>query len=139
MYMETDHGENFRRYWQFLLLLFLLCATLHALLSPIPAMAKAYTTLLGALGLSIEAMLPLPQLHVNYVAQSCKGFRLSVLVNWLLGDAMKMCFFFLSADDRVPWPFKACGIFQAVCDVCLGLQYWMYGNGEEEDRDTRLQ
>ena len=38
----------------------------------------------------------------------------------------------------MPWAFKACGCFQAACDVCLGLQWWVYGDGIEEGRDIRL-
>lgn len=56
------------------------------------------------------------------------GFRLSVLANWLVGDAFKMTFFFLKDSDAVPWAFKACGLFQAGCDVLLGVQYALYGN-----------
>lgn len=58
------------------------------------------------------------------------GFRLSVLVNWLIGDAFKMTFFFLKENTAVPWAFKACGIFQAACDCYLGVQYAMFGNQE---------
>ena len=43
---------------------------------------------------------------------------------------MKMGFFFLSDAGKVPWAFKACGCFQAACDMGLGVQYWMYGDGE---------
>lgn len=56
------------------------------------------------------------------------GFRLSVLANWLVGDAFKMTFFFLKGNSAVPWAFKACGIFQAACDCYLGVQYAMFGN-----------
>lgn len=51
---------------------------------------------------------------------------------------MKMGFFFLSGDDKVPWAFKLCGCFQAACDLYLGVQYWMYGEGVEEDRAIHL-
>ncbi|MCJ1441051.1 MAG: hypothetical protein MMC23_001537 [Stictis urceolatum] len=95
-----------RLYWQFLLLFTTTLLTLQILLSPNPDKGKAYTTLLGTLGLGIEATLPLPQLYSNYNSQSCKGFRLSVLANWLLGDAMKMGFFFMNDADAVPWAFK---------------------------------
>ncbi|MCJ1382404.1 hypothetical protein MMC17_005517 [Xylographa soralifera] len=126
-----------RLYWQFLLLLTLLLLTLHLLLAPSPTTAAGYTSLLGALGLTIEATLPLPQMAANYRSRSCKGFRFSVLANWLFGDAMKMGFFFLSDAGKVPWAFKACGCFQAACDVGLGVQYWLYGEGAEGG-DVRL-
>ncbi|MCJ1392924.1 hypothetical protein MMC18_005796 [Xylographa bjoerkii] len=127
-----------RLYWQFLLLLATLLLTLHLLLAPSPSTARAYTSLLGALGLTIEATLPLPQMWANHQSRSCKGFRLSVLANWLFGDAMKMGFFFLSDEGKVPWAFKACGCFQAACDVALGVQYWAYGDGGEGSGDVRL-
>jgi hypothetical protein len=118
------------RYWQFLVLFSLGLVTMHTLLRPTVDTAVGYTTLLGMLGLGIEATLPLPQLYSNYKSQSCKGFRLSVLGNWLFGDAMKMMFFFMNDADAVPWAFKLCGCFQACCDVGLGVQYALYGEGQ---------
>jgi solute carrier family 66, member 2 len=74
-------------------------------------------------------MLPLPQIAANARARSCRGFRSSVLAFWLLGDAMKMLWFF-TATSEIPWPFKLCGLFQAGCDLFLGWQYVTYGSGE---------
>ena len=51
---------------------------------------------------------------------------------------MKMGFFFLSDAGKVPWAFKACGCFQAACDVGLGVQYWMYGDGTVRESEIRL-
>jgi len=119
-------------YWQFLGLLTAGLLALHVLLAPSSSRARPYTAVLGALGLTIEATLALPQLWSNYCSRSTRGFRVSVLANWLLGDAMKMSFFFLQGGGKVPWAFKACGVFQAVCDVGLGLQWWIYGSGDEE-------
>jgi hypothetical protein len=56
---------------------------------------------------------------------------------------MKMSFFFLGAEGKVPWAFKMCGIFQACCDAGLGLQWWVFGEGEpgwkqEVEKDVRL-
>ena len=105
-----------------------------------PTRSSLYNELIGYLGLAIEAILPLPQILANQRAQSCKGFRVSVLANWLLGDAMKMGFFFSSEPGKVPWAFKLSGIFQACCDAILGLQYWLYGDGEEDkDRISGLE
>lgn len=50
---------------------------------------------------------------------------------------MKMLFFFASDGDKVPWPFKLCGIFQACCDAGLGFQYGIYGDGKGEERSLR--
>lgn len=117
------------RYWEFLAGLVGLLALLHLLLRP--TAASLYTQLIGYVGLAVEAVLPLPQMVANTRARSCKGFRVSVLANWLVGDAMKMSYFFTSAPGRVPWAFKACGIFQACCDAGLGVQWWVYGDGAE--------
>lgn len=43
---------------------------------------------------------------------------------------MKMSYFFFSSES-IPWAFRLCGIFQFGCDAFLGVQYWMYGAGEE--------
>lgn len=87
-------------------------------------------SLLGAVALAVEATLPIPQMLANHRRRCCKGFRLSVLVNWLVGDAFKMVFFFAKGAHDVPWAFKLCGVFQASCDVFLGVQYFMFGDGE---------
>jgi len=101
-----------------------------------------YVALQGYVALSIEATLPLPQILSNQRKKSCKGFRLSVLVNWLVGDVFKMTFFFLS-DSHIPWAFKLCGLFQAACDSYLGIQYCMFGEGQQNgiqlsSREPRL-
>jgi solute carrier family 66, member 2 len=98
---------------------------------------KFYAPLLGGVALAIEAVLPVPQLVANQRRRGCKGFRASVLVNWLVGDAFKMVFFFAKGTAEVPWAFKLCGVFQAACDVLLGVQFYVFGNGEpgHEGRD----
>ena len=117
-------STNMLRYWEFILYLTLSLFLFHLLLSHLPA----YISLLGYLGLGIEATLPLPQMLANQRARSCKGFRFSVLFSWILGDMMKMVFFFLAESD-IPWTFKLCGVFQFACDILLGLQYWWFGSG----------
>ncbi|KAK8153933.1 PQ loop repeat protein [Phyllosticta citrichinensis] len=118
-----------RPYWAFLLYFTGALLLLHVLVSPTPLFAP-YTSLLGSVALAIEATLPLPQILANQRSRSTKGFRVSVLANWLVGDVFKLCFFFLSADGEVPWAFKCCGLFQAACDAYLGFQWWIFGNGK---------
>lgn len=98
------------------------------LFKPFPALYSLYATTVGIVGLSVEATLPIPQILANHQSRSCKGFRLSVLASWLIGDAMKI-FWFFTATSEIPWAFKICGIFQASCDALLGVQYYMYGDG----------
>ncbi|KAF2096033.1 hypothetical protein NA57DRAFT_43645 [Rhizodiscina lignyota] len=115
-----------RPYWQFIAVF---SATLLVLQLVLGTYA-VYTDVLGYLGLAIEAVLPLPQIMANHRRRSCKGFRISVLITWLLGDASKLSYFFLSSGSAVPLAFRMCGLFQAGCDCFLGVQYWMYGDGE---------
>ena len=89
----------------------------------------SYADLLGMVALTIEATLPLPQLLANWQRKGCRGFRPSVIVNWVIGDTFKMWFFFASSNGDVPWAFKACGIFQACCDLGLAAQYLVWGDG----------
>ncbi|KAI0157804.1 hypothetical protein GGR57DRAFT_55977 [Xylariaceae sp. FL1272] len=108
-------------YWHFLLYLFVSLAALELLLAPFDSVYPAYSVLIGYIGLSVEATLPLPQLYANAQSKSCKGFRFSVLASWLIGDAMKM-FWFFTATTEIPLAFKLCGTFQAMCDALIGLQ-----------------
>lgn len=100
---------------------------IHALVPPI-AQSELYIALLGLVGLGIESLLPIPQILSNKRSQSCRGFRLSVLASWLVGDTTKMSYFFLGSDP-VPTSFKLCGLMQFACDCYLGVQYWIYGDG----------
>jgi hypothetical protein len=125
------------RYWQFLLYLFIILTIGELVLAPFHSLYPAYSSLIGYVGLSIEAILPLPQIFANARSRSCKGFRLSVLASWLLGDGMKMFWFFTSPTE-IPLAFKLCGLFQAGCDSFLGIQYLMYGNGEGPPRGRSL-
>lgn len=41
----------------------------------------------------------------------------------------------------MPWAFKACGIFQATCDLGLALQYLVWGDGPESggvEKEVRM-
>ncbi|KAH9901991.1 hypothetical protein F4778DRAFT_135742 [Xylariomycetidae sp. FL2044] len=114
-------------YWQFLLYFFIALTVLELLIAPFDSLYPAYSALVGYVGLSVEATLPLPQLVANARSRSCKGFRVSVLASWLIGDAMKMFWFFTSTTG-IPLAFKLCGIFQACCDSMIGVQYLMYGD-----------
>lgn len=90
--------------------------------------SRLYVNTIGYLALAVEATLPLPQIQSNHRNRSCKGFRLSVLINWLIGDVLKMSFFFMS-ESTITWAFKLCGLFQFGCDVFLGIQYLQFGAG----------
>lgn len=118
-----------RPYWAFISYFAGLLLVLHLLLVSSTALFLPYTNALGVVALAIEATLPLPQLLANWQRRGCLGFRPSIIVNWVLGDTFKMWFFFASPDGEVPWAFKACGIFQACCDLGLAAQYLVWRDG----------
>ncbi|KAF3912891.1 hypothetical protein AA313_de0206905 [Arthrobotrys entomopaga] len=89
--------------------------------------SQIFISLLGYLALGIEATLPIPQVIANYKNQSCKGFRVSVIIFWLMGDLLKGVFFTYS---KTPMVFKLCGLCQFMFDLTLGYQYWAYGEKE---------
>lgn len=127
---RKDRPYNFwqwrsqRPYWAVLLYFTLTMGALQLFAGSDPSYASA----IGYIALAVEATLPIPQILSNHRNRSCKGFRVSVLANWLLGDVMKMTFFFLS-ETSIPWAFKLCGLFQWACDIYLGIQYSQFGNG----------
>jgi hypothetical protein len=112
--------RNTRPYWNTVAYLALALLVLHLLLSN-TALFLPYTDMLGMVALSIEATLPLPQLLANWQRRGCRGFRPSVIANWVIGDSFKMWFFFASAQGEVP--------FQATCDLGLAVQYLVWGDG----------
>ncbi|KAF2689019.1 PQ loop repeat protein [Lentithecium fluviatile CBS 122367] len=121
-----------RPYWTFISYFAGSLLVLHLLLSTTSVFIP-YTSLLGYIALTVEATLPLPQLLANWQRRGCKGFRPSVIANWIIGDTFKMWFFFASSAGEVPWAFKICGIFQAVCDLGLGLQWFVWRDGPEAE------
>ncbi|KAI9933281.1 hypothetical protein ASPWEDRAFT_43051 [Aspergillus wentii DTO 134E9] len=132
---ESDNGmarpyefwqwRNAKPYWMSLAYFVAALSFIH--LTPISE-SESYIALLGYVGLAVEATLPVPQILANHRTRSCKGFRLSVLAAWIIGDTMKMSYFFFS-EETIPWAFRICGMFQCACDFYLGFQYWMYTRG----------
>ncbi|TGZ79495.1 hypothetical protein EX30DRAFT_333356 [Ascodesmis nigricans] len=112
-----------RPYWEFLTYFTLTTTVLQLLFGR----SMIFVSLLGAVGLGIEALLPLPQALQNEKRKSCDGFRITVLASWLAGDAMKLVFFWNA--EKVGVMFKACAVIQSCLDAFLGIQFWRYGNG----------
>lgn len=113
-----------KRYWEFMAYFVVVTTILYLLFGS----SDFFVGLLGYCALGVEATLPIPQVLANQKARSCKGFRLSVLVAWLLGDIMKTAFFFSS--ENVGSQFKICAGIQFALDAYLGVQFWMFGNGD---------
>lgn len=81
-----------------------------------------YVDTVGAIGLLIEAVLPLPQIIKNHQRQSVDGFRLSLLVSWLGGDLAKLAYF-LSGKAEISSQFIMCSVIQTSLDCFVGIQY----------------
>jgi len=112
-----------RPYWEFLGYFTLATAVLQLLFGR----ATVFVDAVGYLALGIEATLPVPQAIANHRRRSCQGFRVSVLASWLLGDAMKLVYFYNA--QHVGLQFKVCACVQTVMDAYLGVQFWRFGNG----------
>ncbi|RPB03531.1 hypothetical protein L873DRAFT_1633082, partial [Choiromyces venosus 120613-1] len=108
-------------YWSFLAYFTLTTLTLQLLFGS----SQLFIDLVGYVALGVEATLPIPQVLSNQRSRSCDGFRLSVLASWLLGDVMKMLYFF--SAQHVGLQFKLCAGVQFVLDAYLGVQFWMFG------------
>ncbi|KAF8536409.1 hypothetical protein BDD12DRAFT_890245 [Trichophaea hybrida] len=120
-----------RPYWEFLAYFTLSTAVLQLVFGR----SGVWVNVLGYVALGIEALLPLPQVLANQRSRSCQGFRVSVLVSWLVGDAMKMVYFWNA--QHVGFQFKACALVQMVFDVYLGVQFWTFGGGPKVDDKGR--
>lgn len=118
-----------RPYWEFLAYFVGVTTALQLLFGR----SQLFVDLVGYVALGIEALLPLPQVLANQRSRSCAGFRVSVLASWLLGDAMKMVYFYNA--QHVGIQFKACAIVQMVLDAYLGVQFWRFGAGPVENKD----
>lgn len=127
--MERSNGCF--RYWQCIMYFVAGLVVCELFLSHIPGLYDVYVNTIGPIGLAVEATLPLPQIIANLRTRSCKGIRLSVIGSWVIGDTMKLYWFFTSTAP-IPWAFKVCGIFQASCDFWLAVQYYMWGDHQQE-------
>ena len=115
---------------QFLWFEFLLALIISlTLLQLVIGHSPTYVTIVGLLGLGIEATLPIPQFLSNYRHKSVAGFRPSVIISWLLGDIFKCSYFFLG-NANVTWQFKACAIIQISFDLGIAVQFFVYGNNQ---------
>jgi len=111
-----------RPFWEFLGYFTATVGVLQLLFGQSPL----FISIVGFTALGIEATLPIPQVLANHRNRSCKGFRLSVIIFWLMGDCMKGVFFTYS---ETPLVFKLCGLCQFCFDLTLAWQYWYYGDG----------
>lgn len=111
-------------YWSCIIKLNIALIVLHF---AVGSWSPLYIQSLGFVGLMLEAILPLPQLIVNAQRHSVQGFRLSLLLNWLAGDASKIFYYMFGTDPGKLAPqFMMCVLIQTVLDLIGGWQYIYY-------------
>jgi hypothetical protein len=82
-----------------------------------------YLEIIGFIGVSIEAAVPIPQAIRNYKNKSVKGFSKVVLIVWYTGDTCKVCY---HGFMHTPHQFFICGLFQLFMDVVITSQWIHY-------------
>jgi len=88
-----------------------------------------YLEIIGFIGVSIEAAVPIPQAYRNYKNKSVKGFSKMVLIVWFTGDICKVCY---HGFMHTPHQFFLCGLFQLFMDIVITSQ-WLYYSGSSFD------
>eukprot|EP01133_Synstelium_polycarpum_P019051 gene19051-22807_t len=83
----------------------------------------SFFELLGALSLTIEAMLGVPQLIQNYQKRSTKGLSFVLIGSWFIGDLFKTSYFYFTG---APNQFVFCGTFQLLVDGLITYQMLTY-------------
>ncbi|KAK9461649.1 uncharacterized protein V1516DRAFT_672576 [Lipomyces oligophaga] len=79
---------------------------------------------------ALEAILPLPQLMLNYTRHSLSGFRFTLLFAWVSSDAVKTINYFIDGSD---YYYQIGGMSQTILDFGILAQYLYYW------RQARLQ
>lgn len=116
------------KYWKFLVVFSTgqLCFTV--LISKVihwNELAQWIGSMIGALGLLIEALLPLPQISILYKLKTVQGFKLVLLVSWLCGDVLKISYLVFGAKN-ISVLFLFFALFQMSLDIYIGGQYIYY-------------
>ncbi|KAK9458091.1 hypothetical protein V1511DRAFT_523550 [Dipodascopsis uninucleata] len=82
-----------------------------------------YFGIIARIAVALEAVLPLPQLILNYTRHSLSGFRFTLLFAWVSGDLVKTVFYYI--DDQ-EYYYKIGGTIQTLLDFAILAQYIYY-------------
>ena len=77
-----------------------------------------FVAMLGTLSSSVEAMIAVPQLYLNYQNKSTHGLSKLLIAMWIFGDCYKLSYYF-GFDS--PIQLKTCSMFQICID--FGILY----------------
>lgn len=111
--------DDFNSYLTFILSLGLVMAVLTVIFT----FSTWYFEIVGAIALTIEASLGMPQALKNFKQKSTEGLSNILIISWLFGDIGKCLYFwYISA----PFQFMACGLFQISMDLFILGQIMFY-------------
>ncbi|KAK9389071.1 hypothetical protein V1515DRAFT_325491 [Lipomyces mesembrius] len=91
--------------------------------------------IIARVAVALEAVLPLPQLILNYTRHSLAGFRFTLLFAWVSGDFVKTLFYYIDGQE---YYYKVGGTCQTVLDFGILAQYVYYWRKKRlEDRKAK--
>jgi len=108
--------------WKFYLCIFVFMATV-GVFELLLMSFDTWFAIIGRIAVALEAVLPLPQLILNYTRHSLGGFRFTLLFAWVSGDLVKTVFYYV--DDQ-EYYYKIGGTVQTLLDVGILVQYIYY-------------
>ncbi|ORX55296.1 hypothetical protein BCR36DRAFT_402915 [Piromyces finnis] len=128
IYLKTGKEWIYKSFTLYLVLIILISIVL-SILGYYFNNSYVYLEIIGFIGISIEAAVPIPQAIRNYNNKSVKGFSKMVLIVWFTGDICKVCY---HGFMHTPHQFFLCGLFQLFMDVVITSQ-WLYYSGSGVD------
>ncbi|KAK9469542.1 hypothetical protein V1512DRAFT_218717 [Lipomyces arxii] len=138
-----DHFIPFKRplfFWQWKSdWKFYICIALFmAVVGIFELFLKSFDTwfaIIARVAVATEAVLPLPQLILNYTRHSLSGFRFTLLFAWVSGDFVKTIFYYIDGQE---FYYKVGGTCQTVLDFAILWQYIYYWRKKRlEERKTK--
>lgn len=122
---------DYSSYVLFLVILAVFLGVLQLLLGGL----QTYIWLLGMFALGLESTLPVPQAVENQRRKSLSGFRVSVLLGWLIGDVYKTVYFLI---NKSPVQFIIAGFFALSVDLVICAQlHFFRDKTAADDEDLR--
>lgn len=115
----SDEGD----YWKYILKFALFFGVLTAIFHH----NKTYGSIIGVLGLFIEALLPLPQILMLHRLKSIRNFKIMLLLSWLGGDLTKISYLVFGTDN-ISIIFILAALFQMGLDIIIAFQYLHFRN-----------
>lgn len=132
--------NNDRIFWMFLLIFSSIQILVTLFISKMmnwDELAQYLGSIIGALGLLVEALLPLPQISILHNLKSVQGFKLILLVSWLCGDTVKITYLVFGAKN-ISILFFFFAFFQMALDFYIAGQYIYYKYYYSKNRHTGL-